>query len=203
MKTTAKKATTASELTADAMRLFELRKVDSIPTVLYALGFREACGRCGGAGRYSYCQQYGDRCFGCAGRGWKAAKLTRTTLAAAATKVAAGELAEIRRANAEQRAAKAEIAGLVEAARAVYMVIGAEYTAAGRVMSAAEIVESALFRAQGLNNALFWDNVAQIEAEVARGARRDYIAAKAEIVELTAQLEELRSAWAAYRVAAA
>lgn len=28
------------------------------------------CGRCGGSGRYSYCQMYGDRCFGCAGRGW-------------------------------------------------------------------------------------------------------------------------------------
>lgn len=27
------------------------------------------CGRCGGSGRYSYCQMYGDRCFGCSGSG--------------------------------------------------------------------------------------------------------------------------------------
>ena len=30
---------------------------------------REACGRCGGCGRYSYCQMYGDTCFKCEGRG--------------------------------------------------------------------------------------------------------------------------------------
>lgn len=27
------------------------------------------CGRCGGSGRYSYCQMYGDTCFGCRGKG--------------------------------------------------------------------------------------------------------------------------------------
>jgi hypothetical protein len=27
------------------------------------------CTRCGGSGRYSYCQSYGDRCFKCAGSG--------------------------------------------------------------------------------------------------------------------------------------
>ena len=30
---------------------------------------RQTCGRCGGSGKYSYCQMYGDRCFGCQGRG--------------------------------------------------------------------------------------------------------------------------------------
>lgn len=29
---------------------------------------RAACGRCGGSGRYSYCQMYGDTCFDCQGR---------------------------------------------------------------------------------------------------------------------------------------
>ena len=28
----------------------------------------KTCGRCGGSGRYSYCQMYGDTCFGCNGR---------------------------------------------------------------------------------------------------------------------------------------
>lgn len=29
----------------------------------------ETCGRCGGSGRYSWCQMYGDTCFGCQGTG--------------------------------------------------------------------------------------------------------------------------------------
>lgn len=28
-----------------------------------------SCSRCGGSGRYSWCQMYGDRCFGCGGSG--------------------------------------------------------------------------------------------------------------------------------------
>lgn len=35
----------------------------------------DACSRCGGSGRYSWCQMYGDRCFGCNGSGQKATKL--------------------------------------------------------------------------------------------------------------------------------
>jgi len=30
---------------------------------------KETCGRCGGCGNYSYCQQYGTMCFGCNGTG--------------------------------------------------------------------------------------------------------------------------------------
>lgn len=30
----------------------------------------ESCSRCGGSGRYSWCQSHGDRCFKCGGRGW-------------------------------------------------------------------------------------------------------------------------------------
>lgn len=29
----------------------------------------ERCGRCGGSGTYSFCQMYGDTCFGCSGVG--------------------------------------------------------------------------------------------------------------------------------------
>ena len=35
---------------------------------------KETCGRCGGVGRYSYCLMYGDRCFGCAGKGTRITK---------------------------------------------------------------------------------------------------------------------------------
>ncbi len=34
----------------------------------------ESCGRCGGCGRYSYCQMYGDTCFGCGGSGLRFTK---------------------------------------------------------------------------------------------------------------------------------
>jgi hypothetical protein len=29
----------------------------------------KSCGRCGGSGRHSYCERYGDRCFECGGKG--------------------------------------------------------------------------------------------------------------------------------------
>ena len=29
----------------------------------------QTCGRCGGSGHYSYCQQWGTTCFGCTGKG--------------------------------------------------------------------------------------------------------------------------------------
>lgn len=35
------------------------------------LGFEiENCSRCGGTGKYSYCQRYGTMCFKCGGNGW-------------------------------------------------------------------------------------------------------------------------------------
>jgi hypothetical protein len=41
----------------------------------------EPCGRCGGSGKYSYCQMYGTRCFGCGGTG---KRLTKRGAAASA-----------------------------------------------------------------------------------------------------------------------
>jgi hypothetical protein len=40
-----------------------------------------ACGRCGGSGQYSYCQMYGTRCFGCAGKGMVYTKRANVALA--------------------------------------------------------------------------------------------------------------------------
>lgn len=34
----------------------------------------ETCGRCGGCGKHSYCQMYGNTCFGCGGTGVKLTK---------------------------------------------------------------------------------------------------------------------------------
>lgn len=45
----------------------------------------ETCSRCGGSGRYSYCQMYGDRCFRCGGKG-----RTLTKRGAAANKYCVG-----------------------------------------------------------------------------------------------------------------
>lgn len=40
------------------------------PQTDLATGFEsKTCGRCGGSGRYSYCQMYGDTCFSCRGAG--------------------------------------------------------------------------------------------------------------------------------------
>jgi hypothetical protein len=43
---------------------------------LTALGLLVTCGRCLGSGKFSYCQQYGDKCFACMGCGKALPKLT-------------------------------------------------------------------------------------------------------------------------------
>jgi hypothetical protein len=43
------------------------------------------CGRCGGGGNYSYCQMYGTRCFGCAGKGMVYTKRAEAAMAYART----------------------------------------------------------------------------------------------------------------------
>lgn len=79
------------------------------------------------AGRYSHCQMYGDRCFGCAGAGAKPARLTAKVLDAARAKVEAGELTALRAKAKARRDAKAEIAPLAARARELYAPIGKAY----------------------------------------------------------------------------
>ena len=194
-------------LVTAALALFGITDAAKIPAILYALGLRESCGRCGGSGRYSYCQMYGDKCFGCSGHGMKAAKLTKITLAAARAKVEAGDLAALRAAYAAKIAAKKQIAPVVAAAREVYLTIGNAYTAASMANATREethaFVESPLFRAQDLNNALFYGNgISSIESDVKSGRRRDYAAALAEIEALAALLATLRAEWLAFVAAA-
>lgn len=59
---------------------------------LVGIGLSCTCGRCGGTGSFSYCQQYGTTCFGCGGSGKVAQKLTAKLLAEASKRVAAGAL---------------------------------------------------------------------------------------------------------------
>lgn len=44
-------------------------ETQTAPTTARAGLETKTCGRCGGGGRYSWCQRYGDVCFGCGGRG--------------------------------------------------------------------------------------------------------------------------------------
>jgi len=59
---------------------------------LIALGHKTTCGRCGGSGHYSFCQQHGTTCFGCNGRGLVATELSVQLLETVQTQVQAGEL---------------------------------------------------------------------------------------------------------------
>ncbi len=209
--TTKPRATKSTKIIGAACELFGIGLEEAakrIPAILYALEIRQACGRCGGTGSYSFCQTHGSRCFGCNGRGDQAAPLTAATLEAARAKVAAGELEAFRAKVRAKQAAKREIAPLVEAARAIYMVIGAEYDAAYRA-DRGQIPE-ALCIAQGLNNDIFWGTqvkggklpgITGIQTDVKIGIRVDYLEARAEVLEATAALEALVAAWSAYKAA--
>ena len=208
--TTAAKKTPA--LVTAALALFALTDAAKIPGILYALGFRDACGRCGGSGSYSYCQTHGTKCFGCGGHGMKAAKLTKATLAAARVKVEAGDLVTLRAAYAAKMAAKKKIAPMVAAAMEIYATIGNAYTAASMAARSMDethalVHTSAIFRAQTLNNALVYgngyknDGITGIASDVKNGTRRDYAAALAEIEALTALLATLRTEWLAFAAA--
>jgi len=188
---------------AEACTLFGV-DTSKVPTILFALGFREVCSRCGGSGSYSWNPVDGSRCFGCAGAGKRAATLTAAILEAARAKVEAGELEALRAAGRAKNQARREIAPLVEAARAVYMTIGLAYEASYKPGGGS--IPEPLMLAQTLNNAIYWGTkgnggsepgIAGILSDVKSGKCRDYLAARARVIELTADLETLRSAWLA------
>lgn len=76
-----------------------------------ALGYITECSRCGGYGKHSYCQMYGDRCFGCSGTGKTYLTPTHKRVEEAKAKIAAGGLdayfAENRRRKAVRQVIKA------------------------------------------------------------------------------------------------
>lgn len=200
--TATKKATKQELLNIEAMELFAVKTEKMVQTCLYALGFRQECGRCGGSGRFSYCQQFGDRCFGCAGQCYVAMKLTRAVLDEAAVKVAAGDLVRIREIGARKIAARKSIAGLVEAADAIYSTISDAYTVGSRaartIAETHAFVLTALFYAQGMNNGIFHTCIKGIEHDVKVGNRKDFVRCVSEIQEATEMLTQLRDAWIAF-----
>ena len=186
-------------------------KVDGAKSRLVALGYVKTCGRCGGSGSYSYNQMDGDRCFGCSGSGKQMMAITAAIVAEAKARQDAGELDEYFARNRARAAAKAMIAPLVSEAEAVYSTIGAAYTRAGRANTdTAAFVQSPIFHAQSMNNALFYgldyssraepfstDSVKDVEYRVQKG-REDAVSAVAKLRERIADLTALRAAAAPY-----
>lgn len=196
------RATKSEKMLAEACALFGVEAPNKVPTILFALGLREICSRCGGSGHYSFNQIDGSRCFGCSGAGKRAATLTAAVLEAARVKVEAGELEALRAAGRAKNQARREIAPLVEAARAVYMTIAESYEASYKPGGGS--IPEPLMLAQTMNNAIFWGTrvdggselgITGILSDVKSGKCRDYLAARARVIELTADLETLRSAW--------
>jgi DnaJ-class molecular chaperone len=179
------------------MALFDV-KSDKIQAALFALGFRQECGRCGGTGRYSYNQMDGDRCYGCNGKKFVAVKLTRKVLDEAKVKVEAGELVRIREVGARKIAARKSIAGLGETADLIHKTIGDAYTIASRANKDASVfVKSPIFFAQTMNNAIS-GRIFNIKMEVEYHGRKDFERCVVEIQEATDMLVQLRDAWLAF-----
>lgn len=180
-------------------------KAENVQKCLYALGIRTTCSRCGGSGHYSRCQMYGTTCFGCAGKGDVATKLSKKTLEQVKAKIAAGEL----------DAVKARWQALTDAKRAIrpalswieiaYRVISEDYTAAGHVFDGLPYEEAQalyasewwkqVYRAQTLNNVLRWDRSSRIAEDVNAGRRKDYVEALAELTEIAEMIEALAAEW--------
>jgi hypothetical protein len=193
---------TIEALKEAAAKLFDLPKVDDkrIQSCLYALGFRQTCGRCGGTGQYSYNQIHGTVCYGCGGKKNVAVKLTRKVLDDARVKVDAGDLVRAREASAKKLAARRSIAGLVAKAREVYEIIGNTYTVEGRKEKDAGIlIQSPIYFAQTMNNSIYWDFIERIDADVEHGYRKDYERCVEQIIEATELLVILRDEWLRFR----
>jgi hypothetical protein len=183
---------------------------------LAALGLLVTCGRCLGSGKFSYCQQYGDKCFACMGCGKALPKLTAALVTTVQEKVAAGELAPYFATCKAKAEARKALAPLIAAANAAYLAVAHAYTHETRGVEAAVVVVSPVFRAQGLNNALYYGDCGRTDLRGADGkmvpARMsvsdvesalkyneiDALAAIAVIRERLAQIEALRDAYFAF-----
>lgn len=121
---------------------------------LGALGKLVACSRCGGGGHYSYCQQYGTKCFKCHGSGKQLPRFSKRIAAEVAELVAAGGLDVYFAHLARIKAAKAALAPLCERAKATYDVIGSAYSAASK--AGWGNIPSKLCELQTANNSAYW-----------------------------------------------
>jgi hypothetical protein len=200
----------STKILDQAAALFAV-KPENVPACLSALGLTDVCSRCGGSGHYSYNQIDGSRCYGCNGRGKKAAKLTKAVFAAAQEKVAAGELEAVRAVIRAKKAARKEIAPLVAAAKDVYATIAQAYEVAYQASMAnytrdeegnyVSSIPKALHRAQEMNNSIYWSYIsATLESDVRMGRRTDYPQVVEELKEAVRMLETLRLEWQLFNV---
>lgn len=195
-------------LTNEAMVLFGVKTEKMIQTALYALGFRQPCGRCGGSGHYSYNQMDGTRCYGCNGKKNVVVKLTRKVLDEAKVKVDAGELVRIRERGAVRIAARKAIEEIEPTIEALYAPIGAahsrEFDAVfndrgnwdnERGCRKREFDET-ISRAQDMNNSLrraYWN----LQRDVKYG-HVDAVRAMEQVAEIIALFGVLKDEWARF-----
>jgi hypothetical protein len=213
-------ATAPTKIEAEAMQLFAVKTADAVRNVLWSLGLREPCSRCLGSGHYSRNSFGSTTCYKCNGRKTFAAKLTRKVLDAARAKVLAGELDELRRQAQVRAEARKAVAQKIAAAKIVYGEIADAYTAGSRAVDSipselrqealSAFVDGPLFRAQGLNNTLFYGDWSTGRPGTSRALTGmhdiknavehdglDPVVACAMLDDRAAMLAELRDAWRA------
>lgn len=191
-------------------------KPEFVPGIMLAIGIHEACARCGGTGEFSFCETYGTKCFGCAGKKVRAAKLTKKTLAVIREKVEAGALISYRAERKALTEAKKELGPLVKRAHEIAGTISAEYEAAykrayrGPGADRSPIPEE-LYRAQHLNMFYLYGNngnssgfkeivpsVSTIKYALEKKRRTDYMVMHSQLIDAIDALETLRQAWIHY-----
>lgn len=176
----------------------ERKRRNSVLARLVALGYAEACGRCGGEGRYSYCTGYGSTCFSCGGAKQVALRITHDLLEDAENRVNAGELdgylAEIARKSAALRAIKPLVATITKEWREG---VHTSYNAIDRrTVDPGVIVASAEFRAANIINDV-WKAANEIERDV-NSNRVDVVVAVERLNDCLAMVRAINAAWSAY-----
>ncbi len=162
---------------------------------LAALGYTVTCSRCGGSGEYSWNQTDGSKCFKCGGAKRVLAPLTAAVVTEAVARIAAGELdAYFARAKAA-----GEIKSVVASVQSMWMScsVCVAYTAFSRDpnVPAAVVVESPLFRAQGLVN-----HAMETVWAAARNTKLDAVARMTQIEAGRAMIMTVCRAWDAFAV---
>lgn len=175
------------------------KRVDAAQRRFRALGYTRPCGRCGGGGEYSFCRDYGTKCFGCSGSGLAFKPLTTTMIAEAAARQAAGELDAYFARNKAAAEAKRAIAPLKAAADAEWSK-GAAHTSYKALrdmkIDSAQVVRSAEFRAVDLIN-----DVWGVACDLASDIRAKKMTAEERVEgmrECLAAIREINAAWSAY-----
>lgn len=167
---------------------------------LMVLGYSRPCGRCGGEGRYSYCRQYGSKCFDCGGAKRVPMRVTHDVLSDADNRVRAGELDAYLARLAEKSAARRAIKPLVKTITEEWQT-GAVHTSyksiSRRDVSSDVIVESAEFRAADLINEV-WDAAKDAERGVEFG-KIDAVMAVARLTECLEMVRAINAAWSEYQ----